>query len=141
MKLRYRLSIIVIAIAAGAGLSLSAALLYPASSLQLAAAEESRERFAAERARIIQMHYDGYMRTVDTLAEAMADYEAAETGRRRDRFDQFMHSIVISEARIVGMFAVFKPNTTIDQGMDAAFAGAPGSTATGQWAPWYTQQR
>jgi methyl-accepting chemotaxis protein len=40
---------------------------------------------------------------------------------------------------VVGIFAVFKPNT-IDPGMDAFFAGEDGSTETGQWAPWYTQQ-
>jgi methyl-accepting chemotaxis protein len=139
MKLRYRLSIIVIAIVAVAGLSLSGMLLYLAASMQMATAEESQERFAAERARVIQMRYEAYLQTVRTLAEAMADYETAETGRQRNRFDQFMHSIVNSQDRIVGMFAVFKPDT-IDRGMDAAFAGAPGSTGTGQWAPWYTQR-
>jgi methyl-accepting chemotaxis protein len=37
---------------------------------------------------------------------------------------------------VVGIFAVFNPGT-IDPGLDAAFAGTPGSTGTGQWAPWY----
>jgi methyl-accepting chemotaxis protein len=139
MKLKYRLSIIVIAIVVVSGLSLSGMLLYLASSSQMALGEESQERLAAEQSRIIQMRYEAYLRTVNTLAEAMADYETAEVGRQRNRFDQFMHSIVSSEDRIVGMFAVFKPNT-IDPGMDAAFAGTPGSTAAGQWAPWYTQR-
>jgi methyl-accepting chemotaxis protein len=139
MKLRYRLSVIVILILLVSGVSLSAILLKLASDMQMHTALESQERLAAEQARVIQMRYEGYLRTVNTLAEGMADYEAAETGRQRNRFDQFMHSIVSSEDRIVGMFAVFKPNT-IDQGMDAAFAGTPGSTGTGQWAPWYTQR-
>jgi methyl-accepting chemotaxis protein len=139
MKLKYRLIIIVIAIVAMGGVTLSVLQLYLASSMQMATAEESQERLAAEQARVIQMRYEGYLRTVNTLAEAMADYETAEVGRQRNRFDQFMHSIVSSEERIVGMFAVFKPGT-IDPGMDAAFAGTPGSTASGQWAPWYTQR-
>jgi methyl-accepting chemotaxis protein len=139
MKLKYRLIIIVMAIVAAAGLSLSGMLLYLASSVQLATGEESQERLAAEQARVVQMRYEGYLRIVDTLAEAMADYEEAEAGGQRDRFDQFIRSIVRSEDRIVGIFAVFKPNT-IDQGMDAAFAGTAGSTGTGQWAPWYTQR-
>jgi methyl-accepting chemotaxis protein len=139
MKLKYRLSIIVIAIVAGAGMALSGVLLYFASSMQMATGEESQERLAAEQARAVQMRYEAYLRTVNTFAEAMSDYETAEVGRQRNRFDQFMHSIVSSEDRVVGMFAVFKPGT-IDQGMDAAFAGSPGSTATGQWAPWYTQR-
>ncbi|MDR1024728.1 MAG: methyl-accepting chemotaxis protein [Treponema sp.] len=139
MKLKYRLSIIVIAIVIAAGLSLSGMLLFLSSSVQMELGEESQERLAAEQARVIQMRYEGYLRTVNTLAEAMADYETAEVGRQRNRFDQFMHSIVSSEDRIVGVFAVFKPDT-IDLGMDAAFAGTPGNTATGQWAPWYTQR-
>ncbi|MDR1127719.1 MAG: methyl-accepting chemotaxis protein [Treponema sp.] len=139
MKLKYRLIVIVMAIVMAGGVSLAALLLYIASSTQMATAEESQERLAAEQARVIQMRYEGYLRTVNTLAEAMADYETAEVGRQRNRFDQFMHSIISSEDRIVGIFAVFKPNT-IDQGMDGAFAGTPGSTATGQWAPWYTQR-
>jgi methyl-accepting chemotaxis protein len=139
MKLKYRLSIIVIAIVAAAGLSLSGMLLFLASSTQMATGEESQERLAAEQARVVQARYESYLRIIDTLAEAMADYETAETGRQRNRFDQFMHSIISSEDRIVGIFAVFKPET-IDPGMDAEFAGTPGSTATGQWAPWYTQR-
>ncbi|MDR1445312.1 MAG: methyl-accepting chemotaxis protein, partial [Treponema sp.] len=125
-------------LAAAVGL-ISFILLTRASSTQMATALESQERLAAEQARVIQMRYEGYLRIVDTLAEAMADYETAEPGSQRTRFDQFLHSIVSSEDRIVGMFAVFKPDT-IDRGMDAAFAGTPGSTETGQWAPWYTQQ-
>jgi methyl-accepting chemotaxis protein len=139
MKLKYRLICIVMAIVAAGGTSLAFLLLYLASSMQMATAEESQERLAAEQARVIQMNYEAYLRTVDTLAEAMSDYETAEPGSQRGRFDQFMHSIVSSEERIVGIFAVFKPDT-IDQGMDAAFAGDPGSTETGQWAPWYTQR-
>jgi methyl-accepting chemotaxis protein len=139
MKLRYRLIVIVVLVLLAFGVSLSAILLGVASSTQMDTALESQERLAAEQARIIQMRYEGYLRMVNTLAEAMADYEAAETGRQRGRFDQFMHSIISSEDRIVGMFAVFKPDT-IDRGMDAAFAGTPGSTGAGQWAPWYTQR-
>ncbi|MDR1143665.1 MAG: methyl-accepting chemotaxis protein [Spirochaetaceae bacterium] len=139
MKLRYRLSIIVIMILVVVIAGISFILLRLSSDMQMSSALESQERLAAEQARVIQMRYEGYLRTVNTLAETMSDYEAAETGRQRNRFDQLMHSIVSSEERIVGMFAVFKPNT-IDPGMDGFFAGTPGSTGTGQWAPWYTQR-
>jgi methyl-accepting chemotaxis protein len=50
-----------------------------------------------------------------------------------------MESILVAEERLVGIFAVFKPNT-IDPGMDDEFAGTPGSTETGQWANWYTKR-
>jgi methyl-accepting chemotaxis protein len=118
------------------GIALSVILVRIASSTQMATALESQERLAAEQARIIQMRYETYLRIAHTLADAMADYDETEPGRQRNRFDQFMRSVVLSNERVVGIFAVFKPNT-IDPGLDAAFAGAPGSTETGQWAPWY----
>jgi methyl-accepting chemotaxis protein len=100
---------------------------------------ESQERLAAEQARVIQMRYEAYLQTVRTLADAMADYDTTEVGRQRNRFDQYMESILQSEERLIAVFVVFKPDT-IDPGMDAAFAGTPGSTETGQWANWYTRR-
>jgi methyl-accepting chemotaxis protein len=129
----------VAAIVAATGLALAGMLIYLASSMQMATAKESQERLAAEQARVIQMYYEGYLRTVNAMAGALADYEAAEVGRQRNRFGQFLLSIVRSEPQIVGMFVVFKPGT-IDPGMDGFFAGTPGSTQAGQWAPWYTQR-
>ena len=139
MKLKYRLVVIVTAILTAAGVSLSLILVSIASSTQMATALESQERLAAEQARVIQLRYESYLRIAHTLADAMADYDATEPGRQRNRFDQFIQSVVLSNDRVVGIFAVFKPDT-IDPGMDALFAGIPGNTDAGQWAPWYTQR-
>jgi methyl-accepting chemotaxis protein len=139
MKLRNRLIIIFVPLMMAAEVSLSVILVGIASSTQMATALESQERLAAEQARVIQLRYESYLRIAQTLADAMADYDGTEAGRQRNRFDQFMRSVVLSNERVVGIFAVFKPNT-IDPGMDAYFAGSTGSTRTGQWAPWYTQR-
>jgi methyl-accepting chemotaxis protein len=139
MKIKYRLSLIVILILVVVVAVISIVLLGRASSMQMATALQSQERLAAEQARVIQMRYETYLRIAHTLADAMADYDTTEAGRQRNRFDQFIKSIVLSNERVTGIFAVFKPGT-IDQGMDASFAGAEGSTETGQWAPWYTQR-
>ncbi|MDR2375636.1 MAG: methyl-accepting chemotaxis protein [Treponema sp.] len=139
MKLKYRLLIIVTAIVIVTGAALSIILVSIASSTQMATALESQERLAAEQARVIQMRYETYLSIANTLANTMADYDGTEAGRQRNRFDQLMQSVVLSNERIVGIFAVFKPNT-IDSGLDAEFAGSPGNTETGQWAPWYTQR-
>jgi methyl-accepting chemotaxis protein len=136
MKLRYRLILIVILILIVSGVSLSVILVGIASSTQMATALESQERLAAEQARIIQAQYETYLQIAHTLADAMADYDEAEEGSQRRRFDQFMQSIVVSNDWVAGIFAVFKPGT-IDPGMDSAFAGSPGSAETGQWAPWH----
>jgi methyl-accepting chemotaxis protein len=139
MKIKYRLSLIVISVLVAIVVTISIILLRHASSLQMDAALTSQERLAAEQARIIQMHYEAYLRTAHTLADTLADFDKADLGRQRNRFNQFMESILHSEERLVGIFAVFRPNS-IDPGMDSAFAGQPGCTAAGQWATWYTRQ-
>jgi methyl-accepting chemotaxis protein len=103
------------------------------------AARTSQERLAAEEARVIQMRYEMYLRTAHTLADTLSDFDKTDVGRQRNRFDQFMESILRSEERLIAVFVVFKPNT-IDPGMDSDFAGKPGNTETGQWATWYTRQ-
>ncbi|MDR0689837.1 MAG: methyl-accepting chemotaxis protein [Spirochaetaceae bacterium] len=139
MKLKYRLSLIVISVVVIIMATISIILLNRASSLQMETSKISQERLAAEQARIIQMRYEAYIRTAQTLADTLADYDRADVGRQRNRFDQFMESVLQSEDRLIGLFVVFKPNT-IDPGMDAAFAGSVGSTETGQWANWYTRR-
>jgi methyl-accepting chemotaxis protein len=139
MKLKYQLSFIVIAILVTVVAAISFILLNRSSTMQMAMAKESQRRLAAEQARIIQIRYEGYLRVARTLANMMADFDAADVGRQRNRFDRLMESVLVSEERLVGIFAVFKPNT-IDPGMDAVFAGTPGSTETGQWANWYTKR-
>jgi methyl-accepting chemotaxis protein len=119
--------------------ALSGLLLSRASTLQMAAARTSQERLAAEQARVIQMHYEVYIGIAHTLAEILSDFDKADLGKQRIRFGQFMESILRSEERLIGLFAVFKPNT-IDPGMDGDFAGQTGSTATGQWAGMLTRQ-
>jgi methyl-accepting chemotaxis protein len=139
MKLKYRLCLIVISILAIIVAAISVILLNRASSLQMQTSLASQERLAAEQARVIQMRYEAYLRTAYTLANTLSDFDKADVGRQRNRFDQFMESILQSEERLVAIFVVFKPNT-IDPGMDAAFVGLPGNTETGQWANWYTRQ-
>jgi methyl-accepting chemotaxis protein len=139
VKLKFRLSIIVIVIMVVVVVVLALILLNRATSMQMSTALESQERLAAEQARNIQMRYEAYVRTLNVLAEAMGDFDETDVGRQRSRFNQLIKSIVLAEERVVGIFVTFKPNT-IDPGMDAVFAGTPGSTGTGQWAPWYTMR-
>jgi methyl-accepting chemotaxis protein len=139
MKLKYRLSLIVIAVVVAIVAAISILLLSRASSMQMAAAKESQERLAAGQALIIQMRYEYYLRIAHVLADTLADFDKAEAGRQRNRFDQFMESVLWSEERLISVFVVFKPNT-IDPGLDPSFAGMPGCTETGQWANWYTRQ-
>ncbi|MDR1986009.1 MAG: methyl-accepting chemotaxis protein [Treponema sp.] len=139
MKLMYRLNISVNAILIVAIATLSIVLLNRATVMQIAEARESQIRLAAEQARNIQMQYERYLQIAKTLAGMMSDFDVVDAGTQRARLNQLMESTLLSEQQVVGIFAVFKPNT-IDPGMDEAFIGEVGNTETGQWASWYTQR-
>ncbi|MHB9295388.1 putative methyl-accepting chemotaxis protein [Pillotina sp. SPG140] len=136
MKLKYRLSIIVSVILAVVVTAISILLLGRASDMQMATAHESQERLAAEQARIIQMSFERHLSVINTIADMMADFDKIDPGIQRIHFDRLIESVIISEDQIVGIYAVFNPNT-IDPGMDAEFIGIPGNTDTGQYASWY----
>jgi methyl-accepting chemotaxis protein len=139
MKLQYRLSLIVIAILVVVIATLSLLLFNRASSMQMATTLESQERLAAYQASIIKARYEGYVRIVDILADMMGDYDLTDAGQQRTRFNPLLRSVLESEEELVGVYAVFKPNT-IDAGWDASFAGTPGNTETGQYASWHTRR-
>ncbi|MHC6203071.1 methyl-accepting chemotaxis protein [Breznakiellaceae bacterium SP9] len=139
MKLKYRLSLTVIVILAVVVVALSTILLTQASSMQLAQALEYQEAVAAKQALNIQARYELYLRTVNDLADMMADYDKTGVGRQRNRWAQVLESTITAQERVVGICAVFKPNT-IDYGMDPEYAGQLGNTAAGQYADWYTRQ-
>jgi methyl-accepting chemotaxis protein len=139
MKLKYRLSLVVISVLITIVAAISFILLNHATAMQMETAHISQERLAAEQARVIQMGYETYLQTVYILADALSDFDKIAAGGQRDSFDRLMESILLSEEELIAVFAVFKPNT-IDAGMDAAFAGVPGNTETGQWANVYTRR-
>jgi methyl-accepting chemotaxis protein len=122
------------------GLTMSVLLVRNASTIQMESSLLSQERLAAEQAAITRMRYESYLSIATTLAQAMADYNTtADPGYQRSTWNQIIRSITLANEHIVGVFAVFKPNT-IDSGMDAQFIGVPGNTETGQWTPWFTRQ-
>ncbi|MHC6204444.1 methyl-accepting chemotaxis protein [Breznakiellaceae bacterium SP9] len=136
MKIKFRMSIIVIAILVTVVASLAFILVSRASSMQLATARQSQQRLAAHQAALIQTRYEGYFETLRTIADVMSDYEDTEAELRRDRYDDILKSVCLSNERIVGFFIVWKPNS-ID-GDDERSIGLPGSTPSGQYASMFT---
>ncbi|GHV95787.1 methyl-accepting chemotaxis protein [Spirochaetia bacterium] len=136
MKIKFRMSLIVIGILVVVVASLTVILVGRASSMQLSTAMQSQERLATEQAALIQARYERYFQILRTVANIMADYEDTEADHRRDRYDDIMESITLSEDRIVGFYTVWKPNS-ID-GNDALSIGLPGSTPSGQYASWFS---
>jgi methyl-accepting chemotaxis protein len=140
MKIQIRLTIIIMAMMIAMGLTMTVLLVRNAAAIQMEASLLSQERLASEQAALTQMRYEKYLSVATTLAQTMADYDtAADPGFQRRTWTQLIRSITQANEHIVGIFAVFKPNT-IDPGMDAQFIGVPGNTENGQWAPWFTRQ-
>ncbi|GHU23096.1 methyl-accepting chemotaxis protein [Spirochaetia bacterium] len=138
MKLKFRLSIIVITILVVVIAGISIILLSQASSMQLAKSAQSQERFVAEQARNIQARYELYLRTLNDLADMLADYDKRSIGYQRYTFTEILESTITAQERIEDITVVFKPDT-IDKGIDASFIGEPGNTSTGQYADWFTR--
>jgi methyl-accepting chemotaxis protein len=137
MKIKLKLSITVIGILVGVVAGISIVLLMQASNMALSLAIESTTRLAEQQASYIQGRENGYVRVAQVAAGFMAAFEGTEPERRRARFNQFLEATLISEPNLVGIFTVFKPNVL--DGMDAQYAGQPGETPNGIYAPWYTR--
>ncbi|MHC6201856.1 methyl-accepting chemotaxis protein [Breznakiellaceae bacterium SP9] len=136
MKIKFRMSLIVIGILAAVVASLTVILLSRASSMQLATAKQSQQRLAAQQASLIQTRYEGYFQILRSIADIMADYEDTEVDLRRDRYDDILKSVTLSNERVVGFFTIWLPDS-ID-GRDAQYIGQPGSGPNGEYASWFT---
>ncbi|MDR0451362.1 MAG: methyl-accepting chemotaxis protein [Treponema sp.] len=137
MKIKLRLCIIVISILIAVVAGISIVLLLQASGMALNLAVRSTSRLAEREASDIQGREEGYVRVAHVVAGFMAGFEGTEPERRRAQFDQFLEAALISEPNLVGIFAVFNPNAL--DGLDAQYAGQPGETSNGIYAPWYTR--
>jgi methyl-accepting chemotaxis protein len=103
--------------------------------MQMNTARISQDRLTAYQARRIQGRYDNYMKVAVCLANEFAEFETLPLEERRKFLAYNMDALLKHEADIQGIFAVLKPNVL--DGMDAQFAGQPGSSPAGQFIPWY----
>ena len=78
---------------------------------------------------------NGYIRTLRTVANIMADYENVPPNERRDRYDDMLLAVLKSESGIASLYTVWKPNAL--DGMDSRHIARPGSSPSGQYAVSY----
>ena len=93
---------------------------------------QSINYLAELQAMYFQNWVNGYISTLNTLANIMSYYENIPINERRERFDSILQAIIMAEPNIINLFTVWKPNAL--DGMDAQFIGRTGSTPTGQYA-------
>ncbi|MDR2418374.1 MAG: methyl-accepting chemotaxis protein [Treponema sp.] len=138
MKLKFRLSIIVVALLAVVVSGTSTILIVQAANMQLETAEGSLQRLAEVIATDTQRRYEVYLETARNLAVIMGDYEDYSLEDRRAYFLRNMEALLKAETHFVGIYAVWQSNVL--DGLDAQYAGQLGSSATGQFIPWYTRE-
>jgi methyl-accepting chemotaxis protein len=139
MRFKYKLSMVVMSILIIGVSSIVIISLYRSSAMQLESTQESLYRLAAQQGTIIQGQYEGYLRVAQILGGIMSSFETVEPSIRRLWFSENMRAVLENEKNLIGIFAVWKPNT-ID-GQDSDYAGTVGSTASGQFAPYYHQDQ
>ncbi|HCC37302.1 MAG TPA: methyl-accepting chemotaxis protein, partial [Treponema sp.] len=137
MKIKFKLSILMIAILVVIVAGISFMLLQQASSISLELSRESIAYQASQQAEYWKGREDGYVRVLRTLANVMADYEDIEPELRRNRFDSLLQGTLEGEPLIVSLYTVWRKNGV--DGMDSAWIGREGSTATGQYAISYSK--
>ncbi|MHC6202640.1 methyl-accepting chemotaxis protein [Breznakiellaceae bacterium SP9] len=137
MKIKIRMSLIVIAILAAVVGGISILILSQAQAAILAQGEESLNRLAGQVAGYWQGREEGYLRVAKVMASFFSNYENVQASERRERYNQFLEATLSGEPNIAGIFAVFKPNAL--DGLDYQYRNAPGCTAEGIYAPWYSR--
>ncbi|MDR2211308.1 MAG: methyl-accepting chemotaxis protein [Spirochaetaceae bacterium] len=137
MKLRIRLSIIVIIILVSVISIVSVVLLRRASSMQIETALQSEENLAMGQATDIQRRYETYLGVARTLAHIMNSYEEVDPANRRDYFHGILRGTFSSNARLICLYTVWKPNI-LDE--DFLHAGEQGTGPGGRFIPLYSRE-
>ncbi|MCL2066606.1 MAG: methyl-accepting chemotaxis protein [Treponema sp.] len=138
MKIKFKLSIMVIAIMAVVVAGISIILLNRASGIARNLSLSGLQNLAGQRVAYWEGLENANLKTLRTLANLMADYEANPPEMRRNNFDNILLSTIRLDNSLIQVYTVWKPNA-IDN-MDSQFIGREGSTSTGQYAIAYTRE-
>ena len=138
MKLKFRLSILVIGIMAVVVAGISVVLLNRASAISLELSLETLSQMGDVQAEYWSGRQERRLQLLRTLSDVMSSYEKLPPSIRREEFDTILESVIETNPDLIVLYTVWKPNA-ID-GMDQAFIGRVGATATGQYAAAFSRE-
>ncbi|MDR1143691.1 MAG: methyl-accepting chemotaxis protein [Spirochaetaceae bacterium] len=138
MKLKIKLSFSVMVIILVVGGTIAAVLLTRAMSLQTQSARTIMEKTAGLYARDMDLRYTEYFNMVKFMAQIMQGYQGVDRDERREKYDEQLFSMLSADPQLTDVFTVWKPG--ILDGMDAEFAGSPGSDERGNYITQYTRE-
>jgi methyl-accepting chemotaxis protein len=132
MKIKIKLSLIMIAIVAGITGSIAVILLRQASGISMDLSIRGIGSVGDQQSSYWKGREDRYFEVIRTLAAIMSEYELVPAEERRDRYDENLRAVLVSQPNIVRIFSIWKPNAL--DGMDSRYIGRQGSSPTGQYA-------
>ncbi|MDR2398760.1 MAG: methyl-accepting chemotaxis protein [Spirochaetaceae bacterium] len=93
----------------------------------------------ADQALSIRNWFNGYLANVRVLGHILSRYETIRIEERRSLYSLMVKSMVESEPDVIGAAMVWEPNVL--DGLDAQYAGSPGSDHTGRFTPYWSKTR
>jgi methyl-accepting chemotaxis protein len=107
------------------------------SALQVAAAMEGAANLAASHAAAVEAELEVPMDAARTIAQIMERYRDLDAAERRKDYDIVLKGIVESNPGFLGTWTCWEPNAL--DGLDARYANAKGSDATGRYIPYWNR--
>jgi len=138
MKLKFKLSIMMIAILVVIVVTVAVVLLQTASGLAVGLNVDAVGYLNDAQAAYWEGRENERIQVLRTVAHIFADYEDIPVEERRDQFDDIIKGVLEHDPNFITIYTVWKPNAL--DGMDAAYIGRVGSTATGQYAVNYSRE-
>jgi len=115
MSLRVKLTVIIIAMILVSVAVLSVFSLTRSSALQLDTTNTYAETLAKLNAKEIQRQMEVFTDYGNVLVQIFNSYEDTEMGRRRQMYDDVMHSLISTVDSILGIWTAWLPNTIDNQ--------------------------
>jgi signal transduction histidine kinase/CheY-like chemotaxis protein len=93
----------------------------------------------SENALFIKTWFESHLVGVRSLSQIMERYEQIDPLERRDWVNLMVKAMVEDNPEVIGACTVWEPNAL--DGLDAQFAGAPGSDDSGRFVPYWSKTR
>jgi len=137
MKLKFRMSLMIITVLLVVIAAISIILLRRASGMQTKSAARSAENLASAYAMDLRRRFEIYMQTAVVLSQTFDGYDKLDPSERRPDYNDTMRTVLDDNPDYLGIFTAWKPNAL--DGLDAQYAGTPGTDAGGQYISWFNR--
>ena len=111
MNLRFKLTSIIFIMIAVVVAILSVITVNRSGKLQMTTTFNYAEELAGKNAVEIQRRFEKFLNYGEVLAQVLSDYESTDEHLRRHTYDDLLRGTIQQQARIMGIFTAWFPNT------------------------------